>query len=317
MIQWFPGHMHLTRKAIAERIPETDVVIELLDARLPGSSANPMLAALTMGKPALKILNKQDLADPVQTSAWLAHYNAQASTQAFGLDASVSAPLSHITRACRTLAPTRGSMSKPMRVLICGVPNVGKSTLINTLTARRAVKTGDIAGITRITQRIVLEDGFYLFDTPGVLWPKIAVEPSGYNLAASGAIGRNAYEDDDVALALLAYLKAHYSPLLMARYKLDEAMAPPPVGPASLAGVHDEDLLNAVAAKRVALRAGQRVDIQKAAEIAIQDFRTGILGRVTLETPAEFAEWLAQSQAAELLKSAEKAAMRPRKKAKK
>ena len=307
MIQWFPGHMHLTRKAIAERIKEIDVVVELLDARLPGSSANPMLAALTTGKPALKILNKQDLADATQTSAWLAHYNAQAGTQAFGLDASVSAPLSHITRACRALAPTRGAMSKPMRVLICGIPNVGKSTLINTLTARRAAKTGDIAGITRITQRIVLADGFYLFDTPGVLWPKIAVAQSGYNLAASGGIGRNAYEDEDVALALLAYLKTHYAPLLAARYRLDAAYGG---RPDALALLHDDDLLAAIAAKRVALRAGQRVDLQKAAEIVIQDFRTGVLGRVTLETPAEFGAWLAQSAAAEALKAAEK----PRKK---
>jgi ribosome biogenesis GTPase A len=317
MIQWFPGHMHLTRKAIAERIKEIDVVIELLDARLPGSSANPMLAALTMAKPALKILNKQDLADPQPTAAWLAHYNAQPSTQAFGLDASVSAPLSHLTRACRALAPTRGAMSKPMRVLICGVPNVGKSTLINTLTARRAVKTGDIAGITRITQRIVLEDGFYLFDTPGVLWPKIAIDQSGYNLAASGAIGRNAYEDDDVALALLGYLKTHYSPLLVARYKLDPAGLSAPESPDCLASMHDEDLLTAIAAKRVALRSGQRVDIQKAAEIVIQDFRTGTLGRVSLETPGEFSTWLAHSAAQEALKTAQKAAQKPRKKAKK
>ncbi len=309
--------MHLTRKAIAERIKEIDVVIELLDARLPGSSANPMLAALTTGKPALKILNKQDLADAAQTGAWLAHYNAQPNTQAFGLDASVSAPLTHITRACRALAPARGAMSKPMRVLICGIPNVGKSTLINTLTARRAVKTGDIAGVTRITQRIVLEDGFYLFDTPGVLWPKIAIAQSGYNLAASGGIGRNAYEDDDVALALLGYLKTHYSPLLMARYKLHESLASSPAGPNSLAALHDEDLLSAVAAKRVALRSGQRVDVQKAAEIVIQDFRTGTLGRVTLETPAEFGAWLAQSMADEALKTDLNAARKPKKRAKK
>ncbi len=309
--------MHLTRKAIAERIKEIDVVIELLDARLPGSSANPMLAALTTGKPALKILNKQDLADAAQTGAWLAHYNAQPNTQAFGLDASVSAPLTHITRACRALAPARGAMSKPMRVLICGIPNVGKSTLINTLTARRAVKTGDIAGVTRITQRIVLEDGFYLFDTPGVLWPKIAIAQSGYNLAASGGIGRNAYEDDDVALALLGYLKTHYSPLLMARYKLHESLASSPAGPNSLAALHVEDLLSAVAAKRVALRSGQRVDVQKAAEIVIQDFRTGTLGRVTLETPAEFGAWLAQSMADEALKTDLNAARKPKKRAKK
>jgi ribosome biogenesis GTPase A len=298
-IQWFPGHMHLTRKAIAERIGEIDVVLELLDARLPGSSANPMLAALTVGKPSVKILNKQDLADPAQTSAWLAHYNAQAGTRAFGLDASVSAPLQHLRRACSDLAPTRGAMSKPMRVLICGIPNVGKSTLINTLTGKRSAKTGDEAGVTRITQRITLADGFYLFDTPGVLWPKIAVPQSGYNLAASGAIGKNAYEEIDVALALLDYLKTHYVAELVARY----AISLPPEG---LAGADDEALLAAIGRKRAALQAGNQVNLQKAAEILIHDFRSGVLGRITLETPQEFAHWLAQAQLAEALRPAKK-----------
>ena len=284
-IQWFPGHMHLTRKAIAERIRETDVVIELLDARLPGSSANPMLAELTAGTPSLKVLNKQDLADPKVTDLWLAHFNAMKNTQAIGLDASVSTPAQVLIRACHALAPTRGSMSKPMRVLICGIPNVGKSTLINTLSGKRATKTGDEAGITKIEQRITLADGFYLFDTPGVLWPRIIVANSGYNLAASGAIGRNAYDEEEVALTLLGYLKLHYTTQVEARYKLSGVSAMP-----------DEDLLSAIGRKRGALQGGNKVNLQKAAEIAIYDFRSSVLGRVTLETPEEYAAWLAEGQ---------------------
>jgi ribosome biogenesis GTPase A len=266
-----------------------------------------MLQALASGKPTLKILNKQDLADPLQTQAWLAHYNAVAGTQAFGLDASVSAPLAHLTRACQALAPTRGSMAKPLRVLIAGVPNVGKSTLINTLTARRAAKTGDEAGVTRLTQRIVLADGFYLFDTPGVLWPRIAVPQSGYNLAASGAIGKNAYEEIDVALAVLGYLKNHYAGLLRARYALaGEACR----DEAAIAAMADEDLLEAIGRKRAALQSGNRVNLQKAAEIVIQDFRSGALGCVTLETPEELAAWAAAAALQDAARQAGKPARR-------
>jgi ribosome biogenesis GTPase A len=284
-IQWFPGHMHLTKKAITERVKETDVVIELLDARLPGSSANPMLAQLTAGKPALKVLNKQDLADPQRTDLWLAHFNALPNTQALGLDASISSPAQAIIRACYALAPTRGSMSKPMRVLICGIPNVGKSTLINTITGKRAAKTGDEAGITRLEQRITLADGFYLFDTPGVLWPRIIVTQSGYNLAASGAIGRNAYDEEEVALELLDYLRQHYAPNIEARYNLT-----------GVADMKDDELLSAIGRRRGALQSGNRINLQKAAEVAIYDFRMAVLGRITLETPAEFALWLAAGQ---------------------
>ncbi|MBE0454722.1 MAG: ribosome biogenesis GTPase YlqF [Roseovarius sp.] len=280
-IQWFPGHMHLTQKAIAERIKNIDVVIELLDARLPGSSANPMLTELTQGKPTLKVLNKQDLADPLRTEAWLAHYNSHAGTRAIGLDASMAAPAKALIKACFELAPNRGGMVKPMRVLICGIPNVGKSTLINTLTAKRATKTGDEAGITKLEQRISLASDFYLYDTPGILWPRIIVAKSGYNLAASGAIGRNAFDEEEVALELLDYLKTHYPALLAARFKLD-----------GVASMTDEELLAAVGQKRGALQGGKKVNLQKAAEIVIHDFRSGVMGRMTLETPEEFAEWL-------------------------
>ena len=284
-IQWFPGHMHLTKKAIEERVKAIDVVIELLDARLPGSSANPMLAELTGHKPALKVLNKQDLADPVQTAGWLTHYSAMPGTRALALDASMATPARALVQACHELAPSRGGMAKPMRVLICGIPNVGKSTLINTLTARRAAKTGDEAGITKLEQRITLADDFYLYDTPGVLWPRIIVAKSGYNLAASGAIGRNAFNEEEVALELLEYLKTHYPQALAARYKLSQVEA-----------LSDEDLLTAIGRQRGALQSGQRVNLQKAAEIVIYDFRAAALGRITLETPLEFAQWLQAGQ---------------------
>ena len=297
-IQWFPGHMNATRKAIRERVKDgIDVVIELLDARVPGSSANPLLAELTDGRPSLKLLNKQDLADPARTEAWLAHYNAQPGIRAIPLDNQTVAPAKALVRACRELAPLRGGMAKPMRVLICGIPNVGKSTLINTLLGKRSAKTGDEPGITKVEQKLVLESDFYLYDTPGMLWPRISVEESGYNLAASGAVGRNAYDEELVALELLRRLQEHYAPLLEARYKLG-------LPPGAMADMQDDELLEAIGRKRGAMMSGGRVNLQKTAEIVMTDFRTATLGRITLETPEQFECWLA----AGLAKDAERAA---------
>jgi ribosome biogenesis GTPase A len=294
--------MHSTRKAIVERMPEIDVVIELLDARLPGSSANPLLAELTQGKPSLKVLNKQDLADPDMTALWLAHYQAQPGTNALALDASATAPARRLNKACRELAPLRGGMVKPMRVLICGIPNVGKSTLVNTLRGKKAAKTGDEAGVTKMEQRIVLEDDFYLYDTPGMLWPRISVEQSGYHLAASGAVGRNAYDDDVVALALLDRMLARYPERLQSRYKLGD-----------LTGLNDEGVLYEIGRKRTSLRAGGLPDLQKAAEIAIHDFRSSAWGPITLETPEEFLQWQAQAQALDAERLAKQAARKKQK----
>ena len=300
-VQWFPGHMHLTRKAMAERVKGTDVVIEMLDARLPGSSANPLLRGMIADLPTLKVLNKQDLADPARTALWLEHYNAQRGTRALALDASVTAPARALINASFELAPHRGGMIKPLRILICGIPNVGKSTLINTLLGKRSAKTGDEAGVTRTEQRLVLADDVYLYDTPGVLWPKIIVPESGQRLAASGAVGRNAYEDDLVALDLLGYLKTAYPAQLRVRYKLS-------ADDAALAATADEDLLEAVGRQRGALVAGGKVNWTKAAEAVIGDFRAALLGRITLETPAEFSAWLRSGQRAEAQRLAEKRA---------
>ena len=296
--------MHLTRKAIGERIKDIDVVIEMLDARLPGSSANPMLAELIQSKPGLKVLSKQDLADPARTALWLDHYNAMPGVRAIGLDTSMTSPAKALIEACQQLAPLRGGMVKPMRVLICGIPNVGKSTLINTLKGKRAAKTGDEAGVTKMEQRITLADDFYLYDTPGVLWPRIIVAQSGYNLAASGAIGINAFDDEEVALELLNYLIPNYPEALSARYKIQE-----------VTGRSDEEMLDAIGRQRGAIQSGGRVNTTKAADIVIHDFRSAALGRVTLETPAEFAAWLAAGEQADAERAVRKEAFEKAKKA--
>ena len=285
-IQWFPGHMHTTRKAIAERLPDTDVVIELLDARLPGSSSNPLLAQMIDGKPTLKLLTKDDLADPERTALWLAHFQARDQTGALALHAGQAGAVKPLVAACRALAPGRGGMVKPLRVLVCGIPNVGKSTLINALAGRRKAKTGDEPGITKNEQKIVLAQDVYLWDTAGMLWPKIVAEQAGYHLAAGGSVGRNAYDETEVALALLAQVRGPYAPLLAARYKLT-----------AMADTSDEELLTELGKRRGGLLPGGQVNLHKAAEICLNDFRSGAWGRITLETPDEFAAWLAAGQA--------------------
>ncbi|MCP2039834.1 ribosome biogenesis GTPase A [Neisseria sp. HSC-16F19] len=298
-IQWFPGHMNKAKKAIAERLKSVDMVIEMLDARLPASSENPLLAQLAKGKPKLKILNKQDLADPERTTVWLAHYNALSDTRALALDASDNAATAKITRACRELVPQRSGIDKPLRVLICGIPNVGKSTLINGMIGKKSAKTGNEPGITKAEQRLFLADDFWLYDTPGMLWPKIIVEESGYNLAASGAVGRNALDEEEVALELLDYLRRHYLPLLQARYQADK-------DPSS----HwlDNDWLEWVAKRRGAVLSGGRINYQKAAENVLTDFRDGHIGRITLETPQQWEGWLKKARQKEAeLKAAREA----------
>ena len=275
--------MNKAKKAIADRLKSVDMVIEMLDARLPASSENPLLAQLSKGKPKLKILNKQDLADPERTAVWLDYFNSREQTNAIALDSSEKSAAPKITAACRALVPNRKGIDKPLRVLICGIPNVGKSTLINGMVGKKSAKTGNEPGITKAEQRLFLADDFWLYDTPGMLWPKIIVEQSGYNLAASGAVGRNALDEEEVALELLDYLRRHYLPLLQARYAADK-------DPSS--HWDDTSWLEWIARKRGALLGGGRVNYQKAAENVLTDFREGVIGRITLETPRQWEEWL-------------------------
>ena len=298
-IQWFPGHMNKAKKAIADRLKSVDMVIEMLEARLPASSENPLLAQLSKGKPKLKILNKQDLADPERTAVWLDYFNSREQTNAIALDSSEKSAAPKITAACRALVPNRKGIDKPLRVLICGIPNVGKSTLINGMVGKKSAKTGNEPGITKAEQRLFLADDFWLYDTPGMLWPKIIVEQSGYNLAASGAVGRNALDEEEVALELLDYLRRHYLPLLQVRYAADK-------DPSS--HWDDTSWLEWIARKRGALLGGGRVNYQKAAENVLTDFREGAIGRITLETPRQWEEWLKAARKKEAERKAEREA---------
>lgn len=297
VIQWFPGHMQHTRRIIEQRMEDIDVVIEILDARIPGSSSNILLQNLTGSRPRLKLLNKSDCADEAITQQWLRWYNAQNDTRAIAIAATQRADVRTLQTLCRELAPHRAGLVRPLRVLICGVPNVGKSTLINSMTGKSQAKAADEAGITRDEQRIVLEDDFYLWDTPGMLWPRIAVPQSGFNLAASGSVGRNAYDEELVALELLGYVKRHYPLRLQQRYALPEA---------ELAHWLDEQLLHAIGQRRGAMMTGGRVNMQKAADLVITDYRSGHWGRISLETPEEFEQWTALAAQNDAVRAQEK-----------
>ena len=297
-IQWFPGHMHKTKKALIERLKSTDMVIEMLDARLPASSQNPLLAQLSRGKPKLYLLNKQDLADPELTRVWLAELQNRPNTSALALDASERQAAQKITAACRALVPHRQGIDRPLRVLICGIPNVGKSTLINGMIGKKSAKTGNEPGITKTEQRLLLADDFWLYDTPGMLWPKIIVPQSGYNLAASGAVGRNALDEETVALELLNYLRQHYLPQLQARYQAD---------PEESQSWQDTDWLEWIGRRRGALLGGGSINYQKAAENTLTDFRDGQIGRITLETPEQWQAWLAAAREEEARLQAKRA----------
>ena len=290
--------MYKTKKALIERLKSTDMVIEMLDARLPASSQNPLLAQLSRGKPKLYLLNKQDLADPELTRVWLAELQNRSNTSALALDASERQAAQKITAACRALVPHRQGIDRPLRVLICGIPNVGKSTLINGMIGKKSTKTGNEPGITKTEQRLLLADDFWLYDTPGMLWPKIIVPQSGYNLAASGAVGRNALDEETVALELLNYLRQHYLHQLQARYQAD---------PEESQSWQDTDWLEWIGRRRGALLGGGRINYQKAAENTLTDFRDGQIGRITLETPEQWQAWLAAAREEEARLQAKRA----------
>ena len=307
-IQWYPGHMNAARKKAAEAMEKTDLVIEVQDARLPEASCNPMIEQLRLfrQKPCLKILNKSDLADPAATDAWIAYYNRQEGVEAVALSCKKPSDVARVPKLAMALAPHRGTALKPLRIMIMGIPNVGKSTLMNALLNKRVAKVGDEPAVTKIQQRLYLGNNIILIDTPGMLWPKIQHPSDGLMLAASHAIGSNALIEEEVATFLADVLLRQYPELLTARYGLKgEADAP-------LDGV---SVIEGVARRRGFLLKGRGVDLEKAAHTLLQDYRTGALGRITLETPAsravllaEFAAEAARTAAAKAEKDAAAAA---------
>jgi ribosome biogenesis GTPase A len=279
-IQWYPGHMTSARKKAEETMEFIDVVIEVLDARLPAASHNPMIDEMRnfRQRPNLKILNKADLADPAATQAWLNFFNAQPNTKAVALSCKKPGDAKKIPGLCRQLAPHRGTHLKPLRMMIMGIPNVGKSTLMNALLNRRVAKVGDEPAVTKSQQRFDLDATMSITDTPGMMWPKIAFESDGYMLAASHAIGRNAVIDEDVAEFLANNLLKSYPDLLNTRYKL-EAMK---VDVNKTDGI---DLLEAIAKRRAYKRNDGQWDMERTAMALLTDYRSGAIGRVSLETP--------------------------------
>ncbi len=280
-IQWYPGHMTQARKKAEETMEFTDMVIEVLDARLPAASHNPMIDEMRLfrQRPQLKILNKADLADPAVTQAWLNYFNAQPNTEAIALSCKKQGDAKKITPLCRKITPHRGTHLKPLRMLIMGIPNVGKSTLMNALLNRRVAKVGDEPAVTKSQQRFDLDDTMSITDTPGLMWPRIAYESDGYMLAASHAIGRNAVIDEDIAVFLANILLKSYPTLLNTRYKLDLMK----LDVNKMDGV---DLLEAIAKRRSYKRHDGLWDTEKTAMAFLTDYRSGAIGRVSLETPA-------------------------------
>ena len=298
-IQWFPGHMNAARKKAAEAMEKVDMVIEVLDARLPQASCNPMIEQLRADRqrPCLKILNKSDIADPTVTQAWIAYYNRQSDVHAVALSCKLPADVNKIPALCLKIAPHRGTALKPLRIMIMGIPNVGKSTLMNALLKKRVAKVGDEPAVTKMQQRLYLGNNMVLTDTPGMLWPKIRHPSDGLMLAASHAIGSNALIEEEVATFLADALLVRYPELLAARYGVE---------PAGMDGV---GIVEAVALRRGFKLKGKGVDLEKAAHTLLQDYRSGALGRISLETPESRAALLAEYDAAELAKAAAKAAV--------
>jgi ribosome biogenesis GTPase A len=273
MIQWYPGHMTSALRIISETMPAIDVVIEVLDARMPRASANPKMTELRVRKPCLKILSKSDLADPDVTSAWIRELEIDPTVKVLATTTEREADIrKRIPELCKKLAPLRVA-PKVLRAMIVGIPNVGKSTLINTLMQRKVAKVGDEPAVTKAIQKVTLKSGMVISDHPGLLWPKIEDETVGLRLALGGAIPDAAIEYERVAEFGAEIFLERYPSLLMARYKLKELPA--------LAA----DLLAAIGARRGGLRKGGEVDMHKAADALIHDFRTGALGRISLERP--------------------------------
>lgn len=294
-LQWFPGHMHKALKEIKESISQVDILIEVLDARIPYSSENPEIAKIRGDKPVLKILNKYDLADPELTARWQAYLESERGVKTITTTTDNPANSKQIIKLIQTICAQKHASVKSINAMITGIPNVGKSTLINILADRVIAKTGNEPAVTKSQQRINLGGGIVLYDTPGVLWPKLENPNSIYRLASSGAVKNTAMEYDDVGFYAADYLIKAYPEAMKERYKLDE--------------LPDTELefLEAAAKTRGAIMAGGRVNLYKICEILLNELQAGKLGRLTLETPEMIEQEKIEMAAAAEKKAADKA----------
>jgi ribosome biogenesis GTPase A len=271
-IQWFPGHMHKARVQMKETLPKTDLVIEVLDARIPYSSENPMLAELRGDKPCLKILNKADLADPAMTKVWLDYFDQQKGVKARATTTTDYKTIGRLARICVDMLPHKGE-GTTITTMIAGIPNVGKSSIINMLAGKKVAKTGNEPAVTKGQQRINIGNGVTLLDTPGVLWPNVENIASGFRLATIGSIKETAMDYADVAFYIGDFIVETYFDRLADRFGLTNRPQ------------NAMDLVEAIGRRRGCLGRAGMVDIDRASKIFVTELRSGKLGPMTLESP--------------------------------
>ena len=295
LIQWYPGHMHKASREIKAAMEHIDLMIEIIDARIPFSSQNPALAKLRGDTPCIKVLSKCDLADDARTQVWQEYLEREKGVKTLAVVSSQPEKIKQLIALCHKLVP-RDITVKPLHALITGIPNVGKSTIINVLAGRTIAKTGDEPAVTKHQQRIDLGNGLVLFDTPGVLWGNIENQNSGYRLAATGAIKDTAFTHEDVASWTAEFLLRDYPELVKARYQLETLPE------------NETELLNFIGKKRGCLKSGGKINVDQVAKILIGELRTATLGKMTLETPEMIEVELAQLEIIRAEKEAKKAA---------
>ncbi len=303
-VHWYPGHMHKATRQIKESLSEIDIILEVMDARAPFSSENPAIESLRGDKPCVKILSKSDLADPDVTSQWLQYYDRLQLVKPLSVCSRQPEKIKGIATLCRELLPHKETSVKDIHAMIVGIPNVGKSTIINILAGKAVAKTGNEPAVTKGQQRINLRNGILLLDTPGILWPKVGNENSSYRLATTGAIKDTAMDYVDVAFFASRYLIKNYPDLLIERYQLDSI-------PAS-----EIEFMELLGSKRGCLTSGGRVDLEKVSKILINEIRSGALGLISFETPSMIDEeqrQLENLRAKKMAKEAERKKRKPRK----